>query len=56
MATFNKTRALTPRKYVVIQGIELKIIRKTQVTLVALLRFCFRIITLEMFILRFFYL
>ena len=56
MATFSKTRALTSRKYVVTQGIELKIIGKTQVTLVALLRFCFRIITLEMFILRFFYL
>ena len=50
MATFSKTRALTSRKYVVTQGIELKIIGKTQVTLVALLRFCFRIITLEMFI------
>ena len=53
MATFNETRALISKKYIVEQGINISKVLQKQIASVALLRFCFRIIASKMLYLSF---
>ena len=54
VVTFNETRAITSKKYIAEQGIDIPKVLQKQIALVALLRFYVRIIASKMLFGRFF--